>query len=210
MIINSNVGVLVKEGYGYIALSFIPLAFSTLLDLPTILTLIFLALFVFNIYFFRNPERQINNQGDESVLAPVDGKITAIERGEEYLVVTIENSFKEPHIVRSAIVGKMTSIDQKHGLFNSFSQLESSLNERVVLIQNHIGQSIKYELFYAHFPVRAIIYANENSNYNLGERLGFLSSGKINLHLPLNLDIQSNIGDSVLAGESLIGFVKDV
>lgn len=206
----NNVGVLVHQGYFYIALTFVPLAISMLFDFPTLISLLFLGLFGVVVYFFRNPEREVNNQGEETILSPIDGIIRDIEHDDDSVTIVIENRVQDTHLIRSAIGAKINSIETKHGLFSSSeNSVVNHLNERATLIQTVEDSTITYELYYSLIPLRSNFYLQANETVALGSRIGFIGSGIVRLKLPHNSEIQCNVGREVSASESLIGFLKN-
>ena len=47
-----------------------------------------------------------------------------------------------------------------------------------------------------------------DSNFKLGERLGFFLNGNAILQIPLNSELRVNINDTIIGGKTLLGKVK--
>ena len=76
-----------RESFPYLLLSGFALCLAIIFQL-WILTIIFGVIFVFIIFFFRDPER--NFSGDESILlSPADGKIVVFKEDEDQYFISI-------------------------------------------------------------------------------------------------------------------------
>lgn len=210
-----------KEGYKILVSSLIGLIIINLLsnlfiEKQWIITLIFAATFIMFILvaqFFRNPKRKIKKD-DNHILAPVDGKVVAIEKvfepefvNEERLQVSIFMSPLNVHVTRYPIGGKILYSKYHPGKFLvAWHPKSSEENERttVVIETNNFG-TVLYRQIAGAVARRIVNYAKDTDKAVQGEDSGFIKFGsRVDIFLPIDANISVEINDKVKGGQSII------
>ncbi|MBZ9651076.1 phosphatidylserine decarboxylase family protein [Psychroflexus montanilacus] len=210
-----------KEGYkilvsSLIGLIIINLISNLLIEKQWIITLIFAATFIMFILvaqFFRNPKRKIKKD-DNHILAPVDGKVVAIEKvfepefvNEERLQVSIFMSPLNVHVTRYPIGGKILYSKYHPGKFLvAWHPKSSEENERttVVIETNNFG-TVLYRQIAGAVARRIVNYAKDTDKAVQGEDSGFIKFGsRVDIFLPIDANISVEINDKVKGGQSII------
>lgn len=108
----------------------------------TILTYGSLLLLLLLIYFYRIPNRIIQNKDDMNILSPSDGTIVKIIKHRDYYKIIVFLSIFDVHIQWYPINGIITRTEYKPGKFNLAYILEKSdYNEKYITeIKNSYGQ----------------------------------------------------------------------
>lgn len=167
--------------------------------------------------FFRNPKRT-TSINDNHIIAPVDGKVVVIEEvfepeyfKEKRLQVSIFMSPLNVHVTRYALSGKINYSKYHPGKYLvAWHPKASTDNERTtVVIENKSFGEILYRQIAGALAKRIVNYANEGQEVEQGTDAGFIKFGsRVDLYLPLNSNIQVNIGDKVKGGEQVIASSK--
>lgn len=171
-------------------------------------------LIVFTLYFFRDPERE--TPSDKGIIvSPADGRIISVKEmsspfsNGRVTKVAIYLSLWNVHINRIPVSGKVTMVNYKPGRFYpAFEPKASERNEHTI-----VGIKGKAGLFYikqiAGIVARRIVCRlRAGDEVSLGERFGMIKFGsRVELYLPLSIEIRVSEGDKVKAGESIIGVI---
>lgn len=209
---NSNQPV-AQEGYPFIGLfAFVTLVFALLdWEVPAVLLL---ALTLFAIYFFRNPER-ITPQDEGLVIAPADGEIIFIGEVEEaryfdepVTKVSIFMNVFNVHINRVPLSGKVVDMFYHRGAFlNASLDKASEVNEQAgILLEDDKARRILFVQIAGLVARRIVTYPLLGDLLRVGQRYGLIRFGsRVDLYLPRGCELEVNLGDKTVAGESLIG-----
>lgn len=161
------------------------------------------ALFV--LYFFRDPERRPPD-GEGLVLAPADGRVTAIERGPDGARISIFLSLFDCHINRAPVAGRVLETRYTPGRYRpAFDKRAGSENER-----NHIvigaGSGTYGVTQIAGVLARRIVCTKGPGDELIpGERIGLIQFGsRTDLHLPAGLEPEVAMGDRVRGGVTVM------
>jgi len=206
---NSNLFPIAKEGWNYILISFSLFFFSYLFEL-TLLCVVFFVLTLFFVYSFRNPEREITNYSDGSILSPCDGIVASIvelENTQYSYKIEVENSFFDIGILRAPMDSTVDSIVKYNGSrVSSKSPLYKDLNEYAELVFKNENNSLRiiHRLKRSFAPL--FIHSQKNMKLKQSERYAFMANGVTAIYLSNNFRINVKIGDKVKASESLIGY----
>lgn len=203
----------VVEGYPFIGLfAFVTLVVA-LLDW-SLVTILCLALTLFAVYFFRNPDRTIP-QGGQLVVAPADGTVVfadVIEEerffGEEMLKISIFMSLLNVHVNRVPCSG--TVIDQYYskGQFLNASLDKSSLeNEQGgLVIETPSGHKVLVVQIAGLIARRIVTYPVIGDVLERGQRYGLIRFGsRVDIYLPKETQSEIKLGDHCVAGETVLG-----
>ncbi|MDR1452127.1 MAG: hypothetical protein LBI57_07355 [Helicobacteraceae bacterium] len=189
--------ILAREGFAVVfVLAIAPIA-AIALDLEPLATILALA-FMYNLWFFRNPERIPDERDAFAFTAPIDGKITDVEGEGGFAKITIETGIFDARLIRSPIQTKELALSITHGIEGA----DGYLTQTETLF---FGATATLTMAPAFKSSR--FYRGKNGSY-LGERLGFFYGGKAIITLPKDSDIKVAIGGKVKAGETALGFAR--
>ena len=203
-----------KEGYMFI----LPLAVLTGIFWALSwfwVTGLFVGLFLFVTWFFRDPERSIP-EDPNAIVSPGDGKIVEIisEKDplldEAYTRVSIFLNVFNVHVNRVPISGKIQATRYNPGkFFNAASHKASLDNEQSAILLNNGHVTILVKQIAGLIARRIVCWAKEGDEYQRGQRFGLIRFGsRVDIFLPEGTDIKVEIGDIVSGGSSIIGYLK--
>tara|TARA_X000000950_G_scaffold42077_1_gene46452 strand:- start:751 stop:1398 length:648 start_codon:yes stop_codon:yes gene_type:complete len=211
-----------KEGHSLIILFFIVIAtdvimLEMLIDDQSYLKLILqtfsLILFVFILWFFRNPKRNIL-KNPEIILSPADGKVVLIEEvdeveffNEKKIKVSIFLSPLDIHVNRYPVSGKVLYSKYHKGKYLvAWHPKSSDKNERsTIVIENKKFGKIMYRQIAGAVARRIVNYAKVDSIVEQGDDSGFIKFGsRVDIFLSKNCKLKVNIGDKVKGGITII------
>jgi phosphatidylserine decarboxylase len=217
-----------KEGYSLLIIFFIIL--GGLLILSELLFpektpwhyLFYFACFVslaFLAGFFRAPRRELDDEAF-GILCPADGKVVVIEKvyDEEFfkaerLQVSIFMSPLNVHINWYPLSGIIDYFKYHPGKYLvAWHPKSSTENERTTVVVNHEkhGQVLIRQIAGA-VARRIVCYSKPGTNVKQGTELGFIKFGsRVDLLLPLDVDIQVELNQRVVGKKTLIATFKDL
>ncbi|MEA3500165.1 MAG: phosphatidylserine decarboxylase [Candidatus Marinimicrobia bacterium] len=179
-----------------------------------IVVYISLLLFLFCIYFFRDPNRKIPTEGN-LLVSPADGKIISIKENilhpiskEPSTMISIFLSLTNVHINRIPIGGKISLIKYHKGKFlAAFNPKASELNEKYVFDIDSKYGSIRVQQVAGIIARRLVCNLQLNDIVKAGERFGLMKfSSRIDMIIPKkNFRLDAKIGEKVRGGETIIG-----
>jgi phosphatidylserine decarboxylase len=181
-----------------------------------ILTFGNLVLISWIIFFFRNPERDLSIN-DDHIVAPADGKIVVIEETieKEYFkekrqLVSIFMSPFNVHFNKSPISGKVVYKKYHKGAFLiAYNPKSSEQNERETVVVKNDKIIILMRQIAGIVARRIINYVSLEDSLEQGEEIGFIKFGsRIDLYLPLNVELTIKLNQKVKANKSIIGIVN--
>ena len=210
-----------KEGYKIIVVAFI-LSISGILLAEKFIEIIWvvkaiqiviLAFLFIVLQFFRNPKRA-TNLNENTIIAPVDGKVVVIEEVEEpeyfkdkRLQVSIFMSPINVHVTRYAMSGAVKYSKYHPGKYLvAWHPKSSTENERTtVVIENKTIGEVLYRQIAGALAKRIINYAKEDDQVVQGTDAGFIKFGsRVDLYLPLGTKINVKLGDKVKGGVQVV------
>ncbi|MHB1404104.1 MAG: phosphatidylserine decarboxylase family protein [Desulfitobacteriaceae bacterium] len=174
-------------------------------------------LFLFVVYFFRNPERRI--PADETVLvSPADGVVMDIERvledrflEGESIRIRIFLSIFNVHINRVPMSGTVVYRDYRPGqMLPAFKSHASEVNEKnFVGIENSQLRILVTQV--TGFVARRIVcWVKTGDQVERGERFGLIKFGSCTeLFLPPHVEVAVKPGEKVVGGVTVMGLVKE-
>jgi len=213
---NENTLPVAREGLPFIALfAFVTFVFA-LLEWG-FLSFIFLALTLFVVYFFRDPERHCPAE-DGAVIAPADGKVVFVDSvleerffKEEVMKVSIFMSVFNVHVNRIPCSGKVLDMYYNKGEFLNASLDKASLqNEQAgIYMQTETGQNLLFVQVAGLIARRIISYPKVGDIVKRAHRYGLIRFGsRVDIYLPKGSEVSVSIGDNTVAGETIIGTLK--
>jgi phosphatidylserine decarboxylase len=188
------------------------------------LSLIFVALIVFVMQFFRDPERSIP-KGEGLIVAPADGrklkgqidKLEIVECNQPLMEHILDNgkkgirvsTFMSPfdvHVNRIPISGKVIDAIYCPGKFKmAMGDIEKYNEKNLLVIQSEFGKFGVIQI--AGFVARRIVqYVNVGDEVKIGDRLGMIRFGsRVDLIMPYeNCELMVKEGDKSKAAETII------
>ena len=211
-----------KEGFNIIILFFIVITTDVILlevlfndssYLKLILQIFSLILFLFILWFFRNPKRNIL-KNPEIILSPADGKVILIEEVDEQeyfnhkkLKISIFLSPLDIHVNRYPVSGKILYSKYHKGKYLvAWHPKSSDKNERTtVVIENKKFGKIMYRQIAGAVANRILNYAEVDKNVEQGDDSGFIKFGsRVDIFLSKDYKLKVNVGDKVKGGITII------
>ena len=211
-----------KEGFNLIILFFILVATDVIMlevlfddssSLKSILQIFSLIIFVFILWFFRNPKRNII-KNPELIFSPADGKVIEIKEVDELeyfndkkIQISIFLSPLDIHVNRYPVSGEVLYSKHHHGKYLvAWHPKSSSKNERTtVVIKNKKFGEVLYRQIAGSVARRIVNYAKVSSNVEQGDDSGFIKFGsRVDLFLSKDLNLKIKVGDKVKGGLSII------
>ncbi len=217
-----------KEGVSFIIISlsvsfvffilYFYLTGETLKYIFLSLSFIFFILYIFNIYFFRDPERKTDLKEDE-IVCPADGRVIFLQKvfddrflNREAVKLSIFMSLFNVHVNRAPVNGKVEKIIYNKGRFFSANLDKASLENEfngIILNSNISGRRIAKIAFVqiAGLVARRIVCTiKEGDEITAGERFGLIKYGsRLDLYLPLDFKSYVRINDRVFSGKTVLG-----
>ena len=165
-------------------------------------------------YFFRDPERSIPL--DDVIVSPADGIVTYIgpsrapidlETSDQFCKISIFLNIFNVHVNRMPTSGIVKKIKYIHGKFiNATLEKSSENNERnIILIETHNKENIVVTQIAGLIARRIVCEIEENQEVFLGHRFGIIKFGsRVDLYLPAHYKTFITVGQTLIAGETLI------
>ncbi len=203
-----------NEGWKFVGIFAAVSAFLAILWAP--LGWLGLILTVWCYYFFRDPER-VTPEIENVVVSPADGivqMITEVEGPEElglnkqkFTRVSVFMSVFNVHVNRAPAEGAVTKAVYVPGKFiNATLDKASKDNERQLLaMKTKCGKEIAFAQIAGLVARRIVCDAAVGQEYKAGERFGMIRFGsRLDVYLPLDVKPQVCLGQSMVAGETVI------
>ncbi|MHA2298726.1 MAG: phosphatidylserine decarboxylase [Candidatus Hodarchaeales archaeon] len=179
-------------------------------------------LLLFNLFFFRDPERKPPVTGDDRntcVLAPADGVVFKVgteffpEEGREMFVIKIRMSLFNVHVNRCPFTSEILEIKRESGSFWPQSPLTQGKTRKnakqtyKLAGEGFIGYMVQIAGFVAR---RCVRYHEPGTSLKAGERIGLIRYGsEVDIWLPIDLfklKIKRKI--KIKAGKTIIATMK--
>ena len=210
-----------KEGYKIIVVAFILSITGILLAEKFIeiiwvvkaIQIIILAFLFIVLQFFRNPKRA-TNLNENTIIAPVDGKVVVIEEVEEpeyfkdkRLQVSIFMSPINVHVTRYAMSGVVKYSKYHPGKYLvAWHPKASTENERTtIVLDNKVFGEVLYRQIAGALAKRIVNYAEEGTEVIQGTDAGFIKFGsRVDLYLPIGTELTIKLGDVVKGGTQVV------
>ena len=211
------------EGRGELTISFLVLAIlnGSLFYFfeKTLFTFLILGvsivLFFIILNFYRSPFRRFPGDMENSIVAPADGKIVAIEEvyepeyfKENRVQVSIFMSPTNVHANWFPINGKVIFKKHHNGRFKAaYLPKSSTENERsTVVMQRKDGVEILLRQVAGAMARRIVTYPKEGEMGHIDEHIGFIKLGsRVDLYLPLDTDLNISMDEKVTGNQTVIG-----
>lgn len=185
--------------------------FSKIIVIKTIF--LFSIIYIFVLWFFRNPHRDyIINEGE--VVAPVDGKVIAIQTTFEHeflkkicIQISIFMSPLNVHVTRYPVSGKVIYSKYHPGkYFFAWHNKSSTKNEHTTItIITKTRQMVLFRQIAGFLARRIVLYAKEGCEAEAGQEFGFIKFGsRLDIFLPLNFNVLIKVGQKTIGAKTII------
>ena len=167
-------------------------------------------------YFFRDPERY-PPEGKGIVVAPADGRISAIEvvvppkqldlDDAKRIRISIFLSVFDVHINRSPVAGRITKIVYVPGKFlNAELDKASEENERQCLtLETGNGTRVGCVQIAGLIARRIVTFVQQGATVEAGERFGLIRFGsRTDIYLPPGTRPVVSVGQTAIGGETVL------
>ncbi|MDQ6626561.1 MAG: phosphatidylserine decarboxylase [Verrucomicrobiota bacterium] len=177
------------------------------------LALLFVALIIYTLAFFRDPER-LSPSDAESVVAAADGVVADIMEIEETEVVKgpmkrvgIFLSVFDVHTNRAPIAGRVTYREHREGLcLDARSPDCSGKNESMTWAFESPRATLVVKQLTGAIARRIVGWSKVGDELRKGERFGMIRFGsRTEVYLPMDATIVVKVGDRVSGGSTVIG-----
>ncbi len=207
---------LAREGYPFILFAgFITLICALLAYHIAALTGLVITGFI--TWFFRDPARIVPDRPD-ALVAPADGKIILIEKifddrfiHDHVHKVSIFMNIFNVHVNRIPFPGQVEQVTFKPGAFYSANSTRSALHNEYCALTIMTDSKQQYGVVQvAGLIARRIVCRAEKGDYvQTGQRYGLIRFGsRVDLYLPLQVELEINKGQKVKAGETILGHMN--
>lgn len=167
----------------------------SLITLPFFpLPLLFVAMILFIIFFFREPRRIMG----DGIVAPSDGRIIRLNDGK----LEIFMGLLDCHVVISPCEGLVERVERLKGsFFPAFAEKKNARN--IILIRTDDGL-FRVELVAGFLARRILCYVREGDRVEKGQKIGMIVFGsKTILEIPEGYKFVRREGEKVKAGETV-------
>lgn len=167
----------------------------------------------FNLFFFRNPQREAPE--GPFIVAPADGTVIRIKEvmEEEFFkekvnMVSIFMSIFNVHINRAPCSGRVLDIRHNEGKFFSANlDLAVEENEKnYVFLELENGIKLLYCQVAGLIARRIVCDLKVGDKIKIGQRVGLICYGsRVDIFLPKEIKIKVKLNDKTKAGETILG-----
>ncbi len=211
-----------KDGYkiiisfGLMFVLLLTISFCSQSSVLQIVSILMFLLFVFSLFFFRNPNRVIV-LNENQILSPADGtviKIALVEESEFFkekvMLVSVFMSVFNAHINRIPISGKVTYLKYKKGKFlAAFADAASEINEQSIIGIESGDKKVLYKQIAGLIARRVIYRLKVRQDVNQGDLFGMIKFGsRLDILMPASAKVKVKLKEKVKGGLSIIGEFK--
>ena len=213
--LKKTVSLIHREGWKFATIFFLTSLLLLMVWLPFAIIGFLLTFFV--VWFFRDPDRKTPNIKNK-IISPADGKICLIDKAKppKELLMDSKDMFRicvfmnvfNVHVNRSPVKGTIREIVYKKGQFlNASLDKASEKNERnSLIIETDDNKEIIVTQIAGLIARRILSFVNDKDKIDIGEKFGLIRFGsRVDIYLPEGSKAAVKIGDTVKAGETIIG-----
>ena len=174
-------------------------------------------MFYLVVQFFRIPKRECKFE-ENDIICPADGKVVVIEEVEENeyfndrrIQISIFMSPINVHVNRNPVTGLIKYFKYHPGKYLvAWHPKSSTENERTTLVYEvHKGVEILVRQIAGAVARRIKWYVEENQSVIQGKEFGFIKFGsRVDLFLPVDTEVNVNIGDKTQGGKTILATLK--
>ena len=167
---------------------------------------------LFMLFFFRDPDRRVPEDA-RAVVSPADGRVLVAGTAEplsappgQWKQISIFLSPLDVHVNRIPVGGRVTRVERTPGRFLAAYNPESArLNAKNEVWLEHEGETVVCRQVVGVLARRLVCRVGPGVAVRTGERFGLMKFGsRIDLFLPLRVDLRVHVGDRVRSGETVV------
>lgn len=172
------------------------------------LPLVALALFV--MYFFRDPERQVPADPTPVAVSPADGRVVDIRdvehEGRPFRRISIFLNVFDVHVNRSPVGGVIRAVQYSPGRFLIASRPEASTeNERNTVTVEGPEGTVVFKQIAGILARRIVFWKRPGDEVSRGERVGLIKFGsRVDVFLEPGWELAVAVGDRVHGGSTVL------
>ncbi len=188
-------------------------------NVVTVFVVVSVLVFLILLQFFRSPLRHLLLH-DDLLLAPADGKVVVIEDvfEPEYFngmrkQISIFMSPINVHITRNPVSGMVKFFRYHPGKYLvAWHPKSSTKNERTtVVVESAAGPEVLFRQIAGAMARRIVWYVAVGDEVTQGDEFGFIKFGsRVDMFVPLDTEINVQIGEKTTGGVTVIGRLKAV
>jgi phosphatidylserine decarboxylase len=203
---------MVRDGYFY-ALALIAATVLTGWLARPAWAVVPLALAMFFLWFFRDPERVIPDSPG-AIVSPGDGKITNASiitvDGVKKARISIFLSVFDVHVNRSPVSGVVREIRYQRGKFlNAMNLTSAEQNEQNIVRVEGDGQVVIFKQIAGLLARRIVFYPKVGDRLERGQRVGLIKFGsRVDVLFDAAAVLQVKVGDRVRGGSSILAYLQ--
>ena len=190
-------------------IAFIAALILLFLDFEFFASLAFFAT-LFLLFAYRNPKRNSVDLGDYGVVAPVDGKVVAIEhltQSQYGFLVEIDSSWLDSGVLRTPFEAAGVEVELYRGSRLPLSSpLSTQLNERCGVLFFKENRRVKVEHMLRRCVLEAECFVMQESQLACCQNYGFAFRSRTRLYLPKEFRLNISVGTKVRASLNIIGY----
>lgn len=166
---------------------------------------ILVALGLFVLYFFRDPERQIPSDPD-AVVSPGDGRVVEIvdepQGTKPGKRISIFLSVFDVHVNRAPVAGRIRSMEYTPGRFMAaWKGKASAENEQNRIVIETPRGEMQFKQIAGWVARRILVWKSVGDEVKIGERVGMIRFGsRVDVWLPAEAEILVRCGQHVAGG----------
>jgi phosphatidylserine decarboxylase len=181
------------------------------------LSLLFLVLICYTVFFFRDPDRAVPAD-PHAVVAAADGTVTDIAEVEETEVlktklrrIGIFLSIFDVHTNRAPIGGRVVYREHRQGLYLDARRPDcSDKNEAMTWAFENSRATIVVRQLTGAIARRIVAWSDMGDELKKGDRFGMIRFGsRTEVYSPLNANVLVKVGDHVAGGATVIARLPD-
>jgi phosphatidylserine decarboxylase len=173
---------------------------------------VLIALAIWIVYFFRDPERT-GERGDRIIVSPADGRVVQIAEVDEpafvrgrTLRISIFMNVFNVHVNRYPVTGTVTYVHYNAGKFLNAATDKASLENEQMSIGIETGRGPVLVRQIAGLIARRIVnYAKVGTRAEQGVRMGIIRFGsRVDVFVPPGSSLRVKLGDLSVAGVTVL------
>lgn len=174
----------------------------------------------FTLYFFRDPERTVPVDAAERrlILAPADGRVVVVDQSVHDSLyingpakqISIFLSPLNVHVNRIPAGGVVEYVNYVPGDYLvAWHPKASEKNERSEIgVRHSSGTKVLFKQIAGAVARRIVYRVEEGDTVVAGDRFGIVKFGsRMDVLVPLHVQIDAEVGDRVVAGETVLGHI---
>ena len=174
--------------------------------------LLLLAVSIFFLFFFRDPDRVVDAAPD-AVLAPADGRVMVAGApaaqgfaAADWQQISIFLSPMDVHVNRIPVSGRVLKVEYHPGRFlPAYRQDATDLNEYTQVLVDSGGQQVVVRQIVGILARRIVCRLKEGDTVRAGDRFGVMKFGsRMDVFVPASATLRTAVGDRVVGGVTLL------